>query len=305
MTKSKKKFRPVRPEAVIIMMQRQEGVTLVELMVALVVLGVVMVFVQVIFLSQQRTYTVQGEVSSIQQDVRVSLEIIATDLRSAGFGIGPDDNVTPIGLATDADDLGYPDDPNPDSITFNTAQGATTYVMTAPDAGGMVQVENGGSFNETQIVNMIKLQNKKHAAPGDFEIKLIDTVLDPDQITLDPVPTEGDVGDILVGAVFTITYCVEGDTLKRLSTNAALAIIPACGDPPSPFVTEEDLTTGVQDFQVSYNGGLNTVAVTALDTIQKIRITLVTQTTGVMAKTADGEPRTRELTTVVRLHNAF
>jgi type IV pilus assembly protein PilW len=81
---------------------KQRGVTLIELLVALVIFGVVIGAIYRLFVAQTRAYTVQDQVVEVQQTVRSVMEILLRDLRMAGYD---DDNTAstvtiPIPIAT-------------------------------------------------------------------------------------------------------------------------------------------------------------------------------------------------------------
>jgi type IV pilus assembly protein PilW len=61
------------------------GFTLVELMVALAVSGIVMAAVTTAFLSQHNVYLTQGQVVEMQENARVAMNMLEMDLRSAGY----------------------------------------------------------------------------------------------------------------------------------------------------------------------------------------------------------------------------
>ncbi|MGO8988922.1 MAG: PilW family protein [bacterium] len=63
----------------------EKGVTLIELLVVLVISGIVVGGVYKVFIAQTRAYTVQDQVAEVQQDVRGAMEIIARDIRMAGY----------------------------------------------------------------------------------------------------------------------------------------------------------------------------------------------------------------------------
>ncbi len=69
----------------------EKGVTLVELLVAMVIAAITLAGVYRVFISQTRTYAVQDQVMEVQQSVRSAMEIILRDLRMTGFD---DDNPT-------------------------------------------------------------------------------------------------------------------------------------------------------------------------------------------------------------------
>jgi prepilin-type N-terminal cleavage/methylation domain-containing protein len=72
-------------------MHNERGVTLVELMIALVIAAITLAGVYRVFISQTRTYAVQDQVVEVQQSVRSAMEIMLRDLRMTGFD---DDNPT-------------------------------------------------------------------------------------------------------------------------------------------------------------------------------------------------------------------
>lgn len=74
----------------------KKGVTLIELLVALVISGVVIAGIYRIFTAQTRAYTVQEQVVDVQQNIRSVMEIILRDIRMAGYKT----NINPAALVT-------------------------------------------------------------------------------------------------------------------------------------------------------------------------------------------------------------
>jgi len=64
---------------------KQKGVTLIELLVALVICGIVIGAIYRLFIVQTRAYTVQDQVVEVQQSVRSAMEILLRDLRMTGY----------------------------------------------------------------------------------------------------------------------------------------------------------------------------------------------------------------------------
>lgn len=65
--------------------KRNNGLTIIELLVALVIFSMVIAGIYRVFVSQSRAYTVQDRVVENQQSIRRSMEILLTDLRMTGF----------------------------------------------------------------------------------------------------------------------------------------------------------------------------------------------------------------------------
>jgi len=63
----------------------RKGVTLIELLVALVICGMVAAGIYQVFIAQGKAYAVQDQVTEVQQSVRSAMEILLRDLRMAGY----------------------------------------------------------------------------------------------------------------------------------------------------------------------------------------------------------------------------
>jgi type IV pilus assembly protein PilW len=68
----------------------EKGITLIELLVALVISAILIAGIYRVFVAQTRAYTVQDQVVEVQQNVRGAMEILLRDLRMAGCD---DDNL--------------------------------------------------------------------------------------------------------------------------------------------------------------------------------------------------------------------
>jgi type IV pilus assembly protein PilW len=74
----------------------KQGFTLIELIVAMAIVGVALGSIYGVFISSNRSYHTQDEVAEVQQGVRVGLAFMVRDLRLAGLD--------PLGPAMDAVD---------------------------------------------------------------------------------------------------------------------------------------------------------------------------------------------------------
>jgi len=63
----------------------KKGITLIELLVALVICGLVVGGIYRLFVVQSRAYTVQDQVAEVQQNIRSTMEILLRDLRMTGY----------------------------------------------------------------------------------------------------------------------------------------------------------------------------------------------------------------------------
>lgn len=69
--------------------QRAAGFSLIELMIATAILGIVVIYLTKTFTDSQRTYTVVDQVSEAQQNMRIIADLIERDLRMAGYMAPP------------------------------------------------------------------------------------------------------------------------------------------------------------------------------------------------------------------------
>jgi prepilin-type N-terminal cleavage/methylation domain-containing protein len=65
--------------------KQKEGITLIELLVALVIFGIVIGAIYRLFIVQTKAYTVQDQAVEVQQNVRSAMEILLRDLRMTGY----------------------------------------------------------------------------------------------------------------------------------------------------------------------------------------------------------------------------
>jgi len=65
---------------------KNKGVTLIELLIALVISSILIAALYRVFISQQKTYTVQDQVIDMQQNARVGINRMMSEIRMAGFG---------------------------------------------------------------------------------------------------------------------------------------------------------------------------------------------------------------------------
>lgn len=94
--------------------QASGGFTLVELMVAMAIGGIVMAAVMTAFLSQHRTYLAQDDVVEMQQNARVAMDMLVRDIRMAGYNPTSE----PLKFAF------------VDGVNFNNGSGVNTAVST-------------------------------------------------------------------------------------------------------------------------------------------------------------------------------
>lgn len=79
------------------------GFTLIELLIAMAVGGMVMFATYKIYVAHQRTYTAQLAVTEMQQNMRVAIDLLSSDIRMAGYS--DNNNVAGAGIVEARPDL--------------------------------------------------------------------------------------------------------------------------------------------------------------------------------------------------------
>jgi type IV pilus assembly protein PilW len=119
----------------------EKGITLIELLVALVICGFVIAGIYRVFVAQTRAYTVQDQVVEVQQNIRSAMEILLRDVRMAGYD---SDSLTskisiadPILPADHSVTVNYEyDDTHRYEVTYSLVNGSLTRQLTIhPDVG--------------------------------------------------------------------------------------------------------------------------------------------------------------------------
>lgn len=65
------------------------GFTLIEVIIALAILGIATTAIFTTFLSQQKAYVIQNSVAEMQQNLRGGMQFLEMDARNAGYGLPP------------------------------------------------------------------------------------------------------------------------------------------------------------------------------------------------------------------------
>ena len=134
------------------MFQKNDGMTLIELLIALAVGAILMAGLYRTLIGQHKTYTVQEQVVDTQQNVRAAIDRMTTEIRMAGYrkevlastgNVGGFTEVITPG--NNAGNIGK----NDDQITVIIEDKAITYKLQwdtgDPSVPVLVRVENGVS----------------------------------------------------------------------------------------------------------------------------------------------------------------
>jgi type IV pilus assembly protein PilW len=258
----------------------QRGFTLVEMMVAVVIMGLVLMAIYQSFISQFRSYTAQDNVSAVQVDVRTAADMIARDIRNAGFAVQTGTN--PVDLAVNGG-------AGSDSIRLNLASSTATYLVDPVMTGQVIKVQSAVGFEVGQLVDIIDLRTKLSIHPTGQTISAIDMNANPNTLTITGTPTAALMnGDIVVSPpAGQVTYALTGTTLTRTTTGPGV-----------------ELSQNIQSVKFNYlMADGSTVTVPADYTqVSAVQVTL-TGVTNLQVAQVGGTQPARTLQTVVGIRN--
>jgi len=203
--------------------KKERGFTLVELLVAMAISGIVMAAVYTAFVTQQKSYTVQDQVAEMQQNARVGLDMIAREVRMAGYGQpdwsipadtnddGVNENVTDPVTVVDVGGGSYRItvigcfEPNPATLSAAAPAGNTTLTL---------QSTTEASRLNTTTKNNIFIGGFENARITNVSGKVLTIDTDPDISGNQGLVWSYDTGTE-VNLVKAVTYYIEDNTLRR------------------------------------------------------------------------------------------
>lgn len=263
-------------------LKNTQGFSLIEMMMVVAIFGIVLIGLNEMMIQQQRFYIMQEDVSEAQQDIRVAMQMMSSEIRRAGSHVP--NTVIPVCPAAPACTNG-----NPDSITINITNGSSTFLI--PNGSSVVDgtskkvyVQSIAGFS-TGVVNIIRPLSR--ALVSSHTISMGGPEALPAAIPLDTPSPDGSLlqaGDLVAQVPFTVTYSLAGGDLQRNGVS---------------------LAENIQNLQFRY------ISVTGVETdappsnpldIRAVRIT-ITSNTSKDVSDYNGAARTRQLSTLVKIRN--
>ncbi len=304
---------------------KNQGVTLIELMVVLVILSLVMMAIYSLYFTHQRTAYTQDEVVEVQQNLRIGMENITRDIRMAGFLIPY--NTTPVSVVNDntgiAQPLPAPDNVNSDAMTMITASASATIArILQPPAGAVFTLENPQSvdpFNSGDVVTIIRPGNRILPAGTGISFTIGSKNRAVPSITLVSVPGGNIIaGDLLVGIGAggnypnSITYCLGPSALPApggcgnsvTTCPAGQLCLMRITNIGTPNANSQPIAQNMAGLQITYllDDGTETAAPANLTTIRSVRVTLIGQTVTTRGL-SDNVSKERRMESVIMMRN--
>jgi prepilin-type N-terminal cleavage/methylation domain-containing protein len=193
----------------------EKGVTLIELLIALVLSAILIAGIYRAFIQQQKSYATQEQVADMQQNVRVAINRMMREIRMAGFGNVQD--VLPVTFqgGRTYPNIVNPDLPNPGEFTIVSAIGGSASLIALPSSGGLlpnqIQVSSLAEFDISTNID------RRYISIGGLESHVITAIDVPNRVlTLNTnvgrlykiVP----IGSTLVYAIRAISYQIDNSS---------------------------------------------------------------------------------------------
>ena len=172
--------------------RKKNGLTLIELIIALVLSSILIAALYRVFISQQKIFMVQDQVSDIQQNVRIAISQMTKKIRMAGYGGNILDIFNNIN--------GFSDIVTPanDSITILFADQVGVLKQNTLEGNNQLKVTNASIFN---------MDRKKYLCLNGLDNYFVNSITG-DTITLTTPLREGHPVNEAVYLVKAITYSI-------------------------------------------------------------------------------------------------
>ena len=298
---------------------RTEGVrgfTLVELLIAMAILGVLTAGIFSLYNTQHKVTHMEAAVVDVQQNLRMATEGLAKDIRMAGFALTVGGG-NPVGAAGDNTGLG-----GSDTVLINTASASgaaaridadlTASVTTGSPVTFTVLASEVGFFSVGDAVRIINSGDRSQPAETVFTVTATDAT--GPSITALPLISTG-VADFRRGFLMVKTGSSSPDTFPN---TVQYCLGPAAGCAPmvvcpagsclmkivNGSADESSIVaSSMSQMQLSYvlDSGAVTDSPADLSQVRDIMVTVSGQTAA--AASVSGAPKTREMTASAKLRN--
>ena len=296
------------------------GFSLVELLVVMVIMGLVITSVYSLFLNTKRTSSTSEDVVDVQQNLRVAMETMVSDIRMAGFLIPNDESAivnAPIVFGkdenrdNDCDDAGD----SGDDFVFSTSSSWNTYarILRVDAAGLVVEADKAGLFRDAQYVRIIRPSTNVDISTTERIIGTIGTVVDVPVVTPPNIliPIDGILAAFTAGDIIIRKYSGEDSpvfiqymlrpTLSAGTNNYELMRYVRNKD--DSIIDSSVIARNISALSLTYLLADGTPT-TDPDQIRAIRINMTSQTDENRTQ-KNSNIKTRSLQTVVKIQNAF
>ena len=289
--------------------QDQKGLSLVELLVVMAILGVVMMAVTSLFIPAVRSTSTQTQVADVQSNLRLAMDRMTKDLLLAGFLVDPDydagGTLNPGPVYWEGDISSE----DPDDLTIRT--------RAISDAFGRVIAYNSGKLGLSDT-------DMAAAFPVNSSVRLFAPMVSQELESIDDPSYDENDSSYFDDFVHTIdshdTITIGSDTYTALVLSSPPSDVPPetvvlrvrdNNQPPMQTIRYrlnngalERIVNGATQILARNVDSLNFNYETSLGAVKKVDITLSGQTVGLGDDAISGT-KSRTLETSVTLRNVY
>jgi prepilin-type N-terminal cleavage/methylation domain-containing protein len=186
--------------------KKAKGITLIELLIALVISSILIAGIYRTFIQQQKSYATQEQVADMQQNVRVSINRMMREIRMTGFGNVQ--GVLPVtfpGVGRTYPNVINTDLPFAGALTIVSAIGGNATLLKQPgDSVGAIVLAS----NQIQVSALAEFDtnDRKYISIGGLESNSITAIDGPNKI----LTLNTDVGNFYNTNGSTLVYAIRG-----------------------------------------------------------------------------------------------
>lgn len=294
------------------------GFTLIEMMISMSLLGIIMIGVYNLYLSQQSQNLIQEDVVELQQNLRVAMDTITRDMRVSGFLNMDNDPLEGIS------DNGGLD--GSDTVTLNTASGFGYYAKivendttenVAVGTNIIFTVDSNGIFSATnplELVRIIRPSQGVEVVVTTYTVQTVGTTgasCNPKVapcLILEPTTTYGNTefrtGDIIARTGIVGSEWYPGTIAYSLVSGGNCPVGQKCVAKNINGGGNKIIASNITDLQLNYilDGGNMVDNPDDPSQVRAVRVTISGATSMTVAE-LDGNARTRQLSSIVRIRN--
>lgn len=133
-------------------LNKKRGFTLIELLIGIALSGIVISAIYSLYISQSKSYTIQGQIAEMQQNARVAMDMMVRDIRMAGYD--PTEAAGAGIVAASSNSIQFTADLNDDGDTSDSNENITYSLYDSGGDGDQDLGRNTGGGNQPVAENI-------------------------------------------------------------------------------------------------------------------------------------------------------
>lgn len=136
-------------------LNKEKGFTLIELLIGIAISGMVISAIYSLYISQNKSYTIQNQVVEMQQNARIVMDMMVRDIRLAGYD--PEGTSGAGFVAATSNSIQFTADLNGDGDTDDSNENITYSLYDSDGDGDQDLCRDTGQGNRSLVENISSL----------------------------------------------------------------------------------------------------------------------------------------------------